>query len=190
VFQTEIRVVADVLGSEQHPDDNLGLLNNSSQTVIGKDSLFGQHTNEFHPPYEHGNPHSEEPFSSALQYYHHSPFNLTAGFQPRISASQGFPSYGPPWQGYNLDEDGYVGSQMFAPSNISEQGLSSPCAPPVPTGPRGNNPVIQLISCSSTTPEHESGPLRRPPFSITMKRFQLAAKLQDTDILGITDLTL
>jgi len=114
---------------------------------------------------------------------------MTHSSQPSSSASQQYPSYGPPWQGYDLHLGGYGRSQMFPPPQFPGQGPSSPGAPVVPPGPPGNYPLNQPTSSSSTLPpQPPSGAPGRHPISLTTKRFQPPGEPQKTNVAGITDL--
>ena len=114
---------------------------------------------------------------------------MTHSSQPTSSTSQGYPSYGPPWQGYDLHQGGYGGSQMFPPRQFPGQGPSSPGAPRVPPGPPGNHPVNLPTSSSSTPPpQPPSGAPGRHPISLQTKRFQPPAEPWKTDVAGIADL--
>jgi len=174
--------------SQQHDDDNSESPDKSSRHAIRKDSQFGNHTNQY-PPQGYVYPPSQRPFPGALQFYHQSPFNMTHSSRPTSSASQQYPSYGPPWQGYDLHQGGYGGSQMFPPPQFPGKGLSSPRAPRVPPGPPGNYPLNQQTSSSSTPPPHPpSGAPGRHPISLPTKRFLPPAEPRKTDVAGIADL--
>jgi hypothetical protein len=109
--------------------------------------------------------------------------------QPTTSVSQQYPSYGPPWQGYDLHQGGYGESQMFPQQQFQGQGLSSLGALRVPPGPPGNNPVNWPTSSSSTPPPGSpSGAPGRPPISLPTKRFLPAAEPQKRDVARIADL--
>jgi len=107
-----------LFGSQQCGDDNSESPDQSSRHANRKDSQFGIHTNQYHPPQWYSYPPSQQPFAGAPQFYHQSPFNMTHSSQPTSSTSQGYPGYGPPWQGYDLHQGGYDGSQMFPPSAV------------------------------------------------------------------------
>ena len=115
---------------------------------------------------------------------------MTHSSQPTSSASEGYPpSYRPPWQGYDLHQAGYGGSQMFPLSQVPGQGPSFPGSLRVPPGPPGNHPVNQPTSSSSTPPpQPPSGAPGRHPISLLTKRFQPPAELRKTDVAGIADL--
>ena len=109
--------------------------------------------------------------------------------QPTSSASQGFRSYGPPWQGYDLHQGGYGGCQMFPPPWFPGQGPSSPGAPRVAPGRLENHPVNRPTSSSSTPPpDPPSGSPGRHPISLPMKRFQLPEDPRKTDVAWLVDL--
>jgi len=91
---------------QQRREDNSGSSERSSRTTTGQDSQFGKHTNQYHPLHGYGYLPSHQAFPAALQFYQHSPFNMMDSPQPATSASQGFPSYGPQWQGYDLHQGG------------------------------------------------------------------------------------
>jgi len=176
-------------GSQQCGDDNSQSPDKGSQHATRKDSQFGIQTNQYHLPQGYSCLPSQHLFRSAPQFYHQSPFNMTHCSQPTSSTSQGYASYGPPWQGYDLHQGGYGGSQMFPPPQFPEQGPSYPCAPRVPPGPPGNHPVNQSTSSSSTTaPESPSGAPGRHPISLPTKGFQPPEELRKTDVTGIVDL--
>ena len=116
---------------------------------------------------------------------------MTHSSQPTRSARQGYPSYGPPWQGYDLHQGGYCRSQMFPPFQFPGQGPSSPGAPIVPPGPPGNHPLNQSTSSGSTLPpQPSSGAPVRHPISLPTKRFQPPVEPQGTDVTGIAHLPL
>jgi len=157
---------------QQRREDNLESLENSSWTATGKDSRFGKQTNQYQPPHGYGYPPSPQPFPGAPQFHEHSPINMTHSLQPTTSARQGYPSYGPPWQGYDLYQRGYGGSQMVPPVQIPGLGSSSPGAPRVPPGPPENHPINRPTSSSSNPPpEPPSGATRRPSISLSMSWF-------------------
>jgi len=177
-----------LFGSQQRGNNNLESPDKSSRHATRKDSQFGKHTNQHHPPQGYGYPPSQQPFSGAPQFYHQSQFNMTHSSQPTSSASQGYPSYGPPWQGYDLHQGGYGGSQMFPPPQFPGQGLSFPGAPRVPPGLPGNHPVNPPTSSSLTSPpQTPSGAPARHPISLPTKRLQPPAEPWKTDVTGIAD---
>jgi hypothetical protein len=95
---------------------------------------------------------------------------MTHSSQPTTSASQGYPGYGPPWQGYDLHQGAYGGSQMFPPPQIPGQGSSSAGAPRLLPGPPENHPLNPPTSSSSNPPpEPPSGAPSSPPTSLPMK---------------------
>jgi hypothetical protein len=112
---------------------------------------------------KYGYPPLLRSFPGAPQFYHQSPFNMKHYSQRTSSESQRYPSDVPPWQGYDLHQGGYAGSQMFPPSQFTRQGPSSPGARRVPPGLPGNHPVIRPMSSSSTPPPQMSrfGEVRR-----------------------------
>jgi len=175
--------------TQQRHEDNSESSENSSRTATGKDIPFGKQTNQYQPPHGYSYPPSQQPFPGAAQFYQHSPFNMTPSSQPTTSARQGYQSYGPPWQGYDLHQGGYGGSQMFPPPQIPGQGLSSPGAPRVPPGPPENHPVNQPTSSSYNLPlEPPSGALRRLWISLPTKRFQPPVDPLTTDVARIAEL--
>jgi len=107
-----------LFGLQQCGDDNSESPDESSRHAIRKDSQFGIYNNQCHPPQGYGYPSSQQPFPGTPQFYHQSPFNMTHSSQPTSSTSQGYASYGPPWQGYDLHQGGFGGSQMFPPSAV------------------------------------------------------------------------
>ena len=156
--------------SQQSGDDNSQSPDTISRHATCKDSQFGKHTNHYRAPQVYGYPPSQQPFPGAPQFHHQSPFNMTHSSQPTSSASQGYPSYGPPWQGYDLHQGGYGGSHMFPLPQFPGQGLSSPAAPSVPPGPLGNHHFNQPTSSSSTPPpQPPSGAPGRHPISLPTK---------------------
>jgi len=98
---------------QHYLDDNLGSSGNISLTATSKASPFGKHTNRFHLPHGYGCPPSQQPFLGTHQLYDNSPLNMPHSSQPTSSASQGFASCGPQWQGYDLHQGGYDGSKVF-----------------------------------------------------------------------------
>jgi len=178
-----------LFGTQQLLQDNSESSENSSPTATGKDSPFGKQTNQYQPPHGYGYLPSQQPFPGAPQFYQHSPFNMTHSSQPTTSARQGYQSYGPPWQGYDLHQGGYDESHMFPPPQIPGQRPSSPGAPRVPPGPPENHPVNQPTSSrSNPTPEPPSGAPRRPPISLPTKHFQAPTEPWKTDAARIAEL--
>jgi hypothetical protein len=47
---------------------------------------------------------------------------MTHSSHPTTSVSQQYPSYGPPWQGYNLHQGGYGESRMFPQQSSQHKG--------------------------------------------------------------------
>jgi len=177
-------------GSQQHNDNNSESSDDGSQTTTGKDSRTRKHTNQYQPPHGYGYPPSQQPLPGTPQFYHHSPFNTTLSSQPTTSVSQQYPSYGPPWQGYDLHQGGYGESRMFPQQEFPRQGPSSPAAPRVPPGPPGNNPVNRPTSSSSTpSPGPPSGAAGRPPISLPTKPFLPPVEPRKTDVPRIADLS-
>jgi len=113
---------------------------------------------------------------------------MTHSSQPTSSASQQYPSYGPPWQGYDRHQGGYGKSQMFPPLQFPGQGPSSPGAPRVPPRPLGIHPLNQpTASCSTPPPQPASGAPGRHPISLLTKPFQPPAEPGKPDVAGIVD---
>jgi hypothetical protein len=177
-----------LFGSQQRPDDNVGASDNHAGNTPNKDTQFGQPTNQFPPPPGYSYPPSQPPFPGAPQFYHHAPFNMTPSSQPSSGATQGYASYGPPWQGYDFPQGGYGGPQMFPPQQFPGQGPSSPGAPRVPPALPGRIAVIRPTSPASTPYGQLPGAPGRPPISIPTTRFQPAAEPGRTDVSGIADL--
>jgi len=69
-----------------------------------------------------------------------------------------------------------------------KQGLTCPCTPRVSPAPPGNNAVIRSTSCTSTPYIQLPGKPGRPPISLPTKRFEQAAELRRSDVIGISDL--
>jgi len=178
-----------LFGMQQPLEVNAQSPENSSRNATDKDSRFGKQTNQYHLPHGYGYPHTQQPFPGAPQFYQHSPFNMTHSLQPTTSASQGYPTYGPQWQGYDLHQGGYGGSQMFPPPQIPGQGVSSPLGPRVPPGPPEYHAQNRLTSSSlNPAPEPSSCAARRPPISHPTKRFQPPAEPLKTDVAIIAEL--
>jgi len=154
---------------QQRPDDNVGASDYNAGNTPNKDTQFGQPTNQFPPPLGYSYPPSQPPFRGAPQFYHRAPFNTTPSSQPSSCATQGYASYGQPWQAYDFPQGGYGGPQMFPPEEFSGQGPSSPGAPRVRPALPGNIPVIRLISSSSTPYGRLPGAPGRPPISLPTK---------------------
>ena len=74
---TNMATLGDLFGSEQRPDDNVGELDNNAGNTPGKDTQFGQPTNQFLPPLGYSYPPSQPPYPCASQFYHPAPFNMT-----------------------------------------------------------------------------------------------------------------
>jgi len=114
---------------------------------------------------------------------------MTHSAQPTTSTRKGYPSYGPPWQGYDLHQGGYGESQIFPTPQIPGQRPSSPGAPRVPPEPPENHPVNRPTSSRSNPPsEPPSGASSRPLICLSTKRFQLPAELPKTDDASIAEL--
>ena len=140
-----------LFGSQQRPDDNVRTSDNNAGNTPSKDTQFGQPMNQFPPPLGYSYPPSQLPFPGTPQLYHPAPFNMTPRSHPSSGgAPQGYPRYGPSWQGYDFPQGGYGGPQMFPPQLFIGQGPSSPGAPRVPPAPAGNLPVNPPTSSSST----------------------------------------
>jgi len=180
-----------LFGAQQRGDDNSESPDECSHHVTRKDSQFGIHTNQYHLLQGYGYPPSQQPFPGALQFYHQSPFNMTRSSQPTSSTSQGYPGYGPPWQGYDLHQGGYRRSRMVPPPQFTGRGPSSPGAPSVPPGPPGNHPVNPPTSSSSTPPPPPRfGAPGRHSISLETKRFEPPAEPRTTAIICIADMSL
>jgi len=107
---------------------------------------------------------------------------MTCSSQPTTSTSQGYPNYGPQWQGYDLHRGGYGGSQMFPPRQIQGQGPSSPGAPRVPPGRPENHPANRPTSSGrNPPPKHHSAAPLRPSISLTTKWIQPPVDQWETD---------
>jgi len=179
----------EVLSTQQCCEDNSESSENSLRTATGKDRQFRKQTNQYHQPHGYGYSPSQQPFPGAPQFHQHSPFNMTHSLQPTTSSSQGFPSYGPQWQGYDLHQGGYGGSQMFPPLQIPGQTLLSRGEPREPPVLPENHPAnLPTSSSSNPPPEPPSSTPGRQPISLPTKRFQLAAQLRKTDVPGSADL--
>jgi len=178
-----------LFASEQRCDDNSESPDESSRHATRIDSQFGILTNQYHPPHGYCYPPAQQPFPGTPQLYHQSPFNMTHSSQPTSGTSQGYPGYGPPWQGYDLHQGGYARCQMFPSPQFPGQGPSSPGAPRVTSGPPGNHPINLPTSSSSTPPpQPPSGAPGRHPISLPTTRFQPPAEPPKTDDAGIADL--
>jgi len=116
-------------GSEQRPDDNVGVSEDKNGNTRSKDTQFGQSANQFYPPLWYSNPPSQAPFLSAPHFYEPAPFNITASSERCSGATQGYLSYGPLWQAYDFHKEGYGGPQMFPSQQITGHGPSSPGTP-------------------------------------------------------------
>ena len=166
---TNLAPVGALFGSQQRPEDNVGAVDNNAGNTPSKDTQFGQPPNQFHPPPGYSYPPLQAPFPGTPQFYHPARFNMTPSSQPSSAATQAYPSYGPPWQGYDIPQGGYGGPQMFPSQQFTGQGLPSPGAPRVPPAPPHNNPVIRLTSAASTPYGQLPGAPRRPCISLLMK---------------------
>jgi len=178
-----------LFASQQHPDDNVGASDNHAGNTPNKDTQFGQPTNQFPPPPGYSYPPLQPPFLGAPQFYHHAPFNMSPSSQPSTGATQGYASYGPPWQGYDFPQGSYGGPHMFHPQQFTGQGPSPPGAPRVPPALPGNIPVIRSTSSASTPYGQLPGAPWRPHISLPTKQFQPVAELCRTDVAGIADLS-
>jgi len=177
-----------LFGSQQHPDDNVRASDNNAGNTLNNETQFGQPTNQFPPPPARSYPPSQQPFPGAPQLYHHAPFNMTPGSQPSSGATQGYATYGPPWQGYDFPQAGYSGPQMFPLQQFTGQGPSSPGAPRVSPALPGNIPVIWPTSSASTPYRQLPGAPGRSPISPPTKRFLPAVEPRRTDVAGIVDM--
>ena len=177
---TNMAPTGGLYGSQQRPDDNVGASYNNPGNTPSKDTQFGQPAYQLDspppPPPGYSYPPSQPPFPGALQFNHQVPFNMTPSSQPSSGATQGNPSYGPPWQGYHIHQGGYCGPRMLPPQQFTGHGPSSPGAPRVPPAPPGNNSVIRPTSSASTTPGQIPGAPGRPPIRLSTKHFQPAAE--------------
>jgi len=173
---------------QQRPDVNVRASDNNAGNEPNKDIQFGQPTNQFPPPPGYSYPPSQPPFLGAPQFFHHAPFNMTPSSQPSSGATQGYASYGPPWQAYDFPQGGYGGAQMFPPQQFTGQRPSSPGAPRVPPALPGNIPVIRPTSSPSTLYGQLLVAPGRPPISLPTKWFQPAAEPCRADVAGIADL--
>jgi len=177
-----------LFASEQRSDDNVGASDDNAGNTPNKDTQFGQPKTQFPPPPGYSYPPSQPPYPGAPQFYHHPPFNLTPSSQPSSCATQGYVSYGPPWQGYDFPQGGYGGPQMFSRQQLTWQGPSSPGAPRVPPALPGYIAVIQPTSSASTPYRHLPRRTWETPISLPKKQFQMAAEPRKTDVGGIADL--
>jgi len=96
---------------------------------------------------------------------------MTPSSEPSSGATQGYPSYGLSWQGFNFPQGGYGGPQMFPTQQFTGQGLSSPGTPHVPPAPPGNILVIQPTSSPSHPYSQIPGSPGRFPISLQTKQF-------------------
>jgi len=103
------------VGTPQCCEDNSDSSGNILWTATGQDSRFGIQTNQYPTPHGYCYLPSHQPFPIAQQFHQHSTFNTTHSLQPTTSASQGDASYRPQWQGYDLHQVYYCGSQMVPP---------------------------------------------------------------------------
>jgi hypothetical protein len=166
---TNMAPLGGLFGSQLRPDDNVGVSDINAANTPSKYAQFGQHTNQIHPLPGYCYLSSQPPFPGALQFYHHALFNMTPSFQPSTVATQGYQSYGPPWQAYDFPQGGYGGPQMYPPQQITRLGLSSPGAPRVPPALPQNIAVIRPNSSSFTAPGQGSSAPGRPLSSLPMK---------------------
>jgi len=149
-----------LFGTQHTLEVNSESSDNCSRTATGEDRHCGKPTNQYHLPQGYGYPPPLRPFAGYPQFYHHFSFNMRHSTQPTTSASKGYPSYRPQWQGYDLHQGGNGGYQMFPPPQLAGQGPSSPGAPSVATGPLENNPVNRPTSSSCN---HPPGPRSGAP---------------------------
>jgi len=187
---TNMTCSGGLCGTPQRHKNDSESSGNSSQTSTGKDIQFVNQTNQYHPLHGYGYLSSQQPFPDTPQLYQHFLCNITHNSQPTTCARQWYESYGLQWQGYNLHQGGYGGSQMFPPLQIPGQDVSSPDAPRVPPEPQKHNAVNYLTSCTpKLPPDHPFGTGRRPLISLPTKRFQPPAELWNTDVARITTLS-
>jgi len=130
---TNMAPTGGLFGSQHRPDENVGASDNNAGNTPSRDTQFGQPTNQLHPPPPsppgYSYPPFQQPLPGAPQFYHQAPFNMTPSSQPRFGATQGYPRYGPPWQGYDSLQAGYGGPPMIPPQQSTGHGPSSPGAP-------------------------------------------------------------
>jgi hypothetical protein len=89
---------SNLLGLEQCPDENVGDCDNNAGNIPGKDTQFGQSTNQFHHPPGYSYPSLLPPFTGTLQFYHHSRFIMPPSWQPSSGgATHGYPGNGQSW---------------------------------------------------------------------------------------------
>jgi len=186
---TNMAQSGSLFGSQQCAEDNVGASNHNAGNTHSKDTQFGQPPNQIHLPLGYSFPPSQPAFPGAPQFYHPIQFNMTPSSQPSSGGgTQAYQSYGLSWQGYDFQQDGYGGPQMFPPQQFAGQGPSSPGTPRVPPSQAGNYPVNWPTSSSSTPYGQFPGAPGRPPISLPMKRFQPAAEPCRTDVARIADL--
>jgi len=176
------------LGSQHPPDINLELSHIGCFNASSKDCLFGQYSNHFYQQPGYGYPPFQQPFPHTAQFYHDSPSIMTPSTQPNTRASEGFPCYDPPWQGYEIPKGSYGGSQMISPPHVTEQEPSSPGTSQVPPAPPGINSLMWRTSSSSTLPGPSFDIHERPPLSLQSKRFLPAVESQKTNVARISAL--
>jgi len=189
---TNMAPTGGLFGSQQRPDDNVGASDIDDGNTPSEDTRFRQPANHIHPPPPpqpgYSYPPVQPPFLGAPQFYHQAPVNMTPSSQPSSGATKGYPSYGPPWQGYHFPQGGYGWPQMIPPQQFTGHGPSSAGAPRVPPALPGDNPVICPTSSAATVPELLSGEPGRSPIRDPTKRFQPAVDPRRTDDARITDL--
>jgi len=77
-------------GSQQHPNNKLGLLDNISRPATTNDSPCGKHTIHYDQLHEYDYPPSQHPFAGASLFDHHSPFNIPLRPPLNITVTQNF----------------------------------------------------------------------------------------------------
>ena len=177
-----------IFRTQQQCQVNSESLENSSQTATGTDSWFGKQPNQYQPPHGYGYPPLQQRCPGAPQVYQHSPFHRTYSSESTTSAWQGYPSDGPPWQGCDLHEGGFVQSQMFPHRRFCGQWPSSPRTSGLHQGTPETHPVNRPTSSNSNPyPEHHSATSRRPPIILPTKEFQPPAEPRKTDVSVIAE---
>jgi len=185
---TNMAPIGALCDSPQRPEDNVGVSDNNAGNTPSKDTQSGLPPNRFQPPPGHSYLPLQLPFPGAHQFYHPAPCSMTPSSQPSSSATQGYPSHGPSWQGYNFHPGGYGGSQMFPPQQFPGRWPPSVGAPRVPPALPGNNPVSRGTSSASTPYGQLHSTSGWPPISHPTKQFHPAAEPHRTEVAGIVEM--
>jgi len=176
-----------LFGSQQHPDNNLGVSGSYSANTPCKDTQFGQPSNRFHPLHKCCHLPLPPPYWGASMFCHPGTFSMTPSSKPSSVATKQYPSYVPPWETQDFPQSGYHAQWLFPPQQFTGQRLSSPGTAWVPPALPENYAVLWLTSSASTPPGHLSGAPMRPTARLPMKQFQQVVEVGKRDVAEIAN---